>query len=98
MTSIEFIQHWYAAHCKGDWAHDERIRLTSLDNPGWYVIINLDRTELSGKAMAECKIDISDNDWIMCYIRDDKFEGAGDPFKLERILEKFQEFASQAPT
>jgi predicted transcriptional regulator len=47
--------------------------------------------------MPEYRIDTGDDDWITCNIRDDKFEGAGDPLKLERILEKFQELASHTP-
>jgi hypothetical protein len=35
------LQSWYESHCDGDWEHDKRIRIGTLDNPGWRVYINL---------------------------------------------------------
>ena len=37
----------------------------------------------------------TDDDWISCRVRDGHFEGAGDPSKLEDIIERFKEWVEQ---
>src|SRR3954453_12844039 len=36
-----------------------------------------------------CASPTSENDWLTCYIKDEVFNGAGDPSKLEEILHIF---------
>ena len=36
-----------------------------------------------------------DEDWILCYVKDCRFEGAGDPSKLEEIIQRFKEWVEQ---
>ena len=36
-----------------------------------------------------------DEDWILCYVKDCRFEGAGDPSKLEEIIRRFKEWVEQ---
>lgn len=45
---FEWITEWYLSHCDGDWEHQRGIKIDTLDNPGWSVVIDLIDTELQG--------------------------------------------------
>ena len=47
---ISWLQNWYTTQCDGDWEHDYGITIGTLDNPGWYVVINLVETPLEAAA------------------------------------------------
>ncbi|WDZ59746.1 Imm53 family immunity protein [Paenibacillus polymyxa] len=49
MDILTWLQEWYYLHCDEDWEHEERIKITTLDNPGWHIKINLKETELETK-------------------------------------------------
>ena len=40
------IQNWYKTNCDGDWEHSYGFSITTLDNPGWTVRIDLEDTAL----------------------------------------------------
>jgi len=70
-----WLQSWFQDHCNGDWEHGSGILIRTLDNPGWSVTINLEDTELEESNFQEIKIERSDNDWLICFIKNGKFEG-----------------------
>lgn len=41
---FDYIQRWYANLCDADWEHQYGISLTTIDNPGWSLRIDLDGT------------------------------------------------------
>ena len=43
---LEWLQDWYLKQCDGGWEHEYGIKIETLDNPGWKVIIDLAYTEL----------------------------------------------------
>ena len=43
------LQKWYASQCDGHWEHSSGITIESMDNPGWWVKINLKGTSLENK-------------------------------------------------
>jgi hypothetical protein len=92
-TDFEWLQDWYYSQCDGDWEHGEGIKIQTLDNPGWLVLINLDETELEDVHFPQVKEDFSEDNWISCLKREKKFQGAGDPQKLTRIIQIFKEWA-----
>lgn len=94
MNAIEFLQHWYAAQCNGDWEHEYGITVSTLDNPGWRVSISLVGTALFGVSMNEIRTELAPDNWMVCFLRDGEFQGCGDPTKLESILCVFQAFAA----
>lgn len=91
--SITFLQDWYRSQCNGKWEHGFGIEISSLDNPGWYVEVDLEGTALEAKLMESIKIAEDGGGWMNCFLREKKFIGSGDPSKLERILRCFQTFA-----
>ncbi|MEY2498899.1 MAG: hypothetical protein QOD12_2455 [Verrucomicrobiota bacterium] len=78
----------------GDWEHAYGVKIESLDNPGWSVLIDLVKTPLCSKSFVEIRTEESETDWITCRVKDGKFEGFGDPRKLGKILDLFREWAS----
>jgi hypothetical protein len=64
-----------------------------LDNPGWKVTIDLNETHLEETDFEEVGSEISDDDWYICRVEHSQFQGAGDPKKLEVILQTFIDWA-----
>lgn len=88
---LSWLQNWYKANCNGDWEHTYGVKIETLDNPGWSVIIDLNDTNLENLEREYRLIENSDEDWYALSIKDSKFQASGDPFKLEILLQKFKE-------
>lgn len=86
---LELLQEWYSNHCDGDWEHEYGISIETLDNPGWSVTIDLSNTELEGLHIPYVLHENSKDDWYAYSIEKNIFKGAGDPRKLNRIIEIF---------
>lgn len=106
MGDLEWLEQWYLAQCRGDWANDRGVTLQSLDNPGWLLSVDLEGTELEeraadalllrgGEPPSAANGNIGGPDWVECSIKDRKFKGAGDPEKLRTILQCFRQWAEQ---
>ncbi|MGE5196046.1 MAG: immunity 53 family protein [Anaerolineae bacterium] len=83
------LQNWYYQYCNGDWEHNENINIHTIDNPGWRVTVDLDRTGCESKPFTNVEKETSKDDWYHCFLRDGKFEGAGGPNNLTDIIETF---------
>jgi hypothetical protein len=93
MNVLPELQKWYASNCDGEWEHAFGIEIGTLDNPGWAVTIDLEETNLEGKEFRRVEDNTSAQSWIVCWVEGEKFHGAGDPGKLERILQTFIDWA-----
>ncbi|HXD93130.1 MAG TPA: immunity 53 family protein [Bacteroidia bacterium] len=93
MEVLKWIQNWYQSNCNGDWEHTYGISITTIDNPGWTVIINLQETRLENLSLDSGLIEKNENDWFIYEIENSTFIGNGDPTKLIFLLEKFKEIA-----
>ncbi|MFZ3377333.1 MAG: immunity 53 family protein [Chthoniobacterales bacterium] len=98
MNELPELQNWYAAHCDGEREHQYGITIESLDNPGWWIKIDLHGTELEHVPFST----LSEGDqneldpkgpWLRCTVREGRFEGAGDPGRLQQILRVFLDWA-----
>lgn len=88
-----WLQKWYHTHCDGDWEHSNGIRLETLDNPGWSLTVDLQDTELEGEKFQKVKIERSKDDWLICTVKDSKFDGACGPANLPEVLKLFRDWA-----
>jgi hypothetical protein len=88
---INWITDWFTSHCDGDWEHDNMIKITTTDNPGWSVTIDLVDTGLEDLELKVGTIEKSEHDWYFYLIREKKYFAAGDLTKLEFLLTKFKE-------
>jgi len=92
MDVLAELQKWYEAQCNGDWEHQYGIKIDTLDNPGWTISIDLADTDLEDKPFQEITNLEPDRDWMLCRIKDRKFEGDGGPQMLEEIIKVFLEW------
>ena len=90
MNNIEWIQNWFKDNCDGDWENIYGIEIGTLDNPGWYIKIELTETKFSGISMDEVIYDIADDDWYRCIVEKNTFKGYGDVDKLDKLIEVFK--------
>jgi immunity protein 53 of polymorphic toxin system len=94
------LSRWFAQHCDGVWENDHGISITSCDNPGWWVKIDLAGTSLAERPFTSVKRgDVATGDpqppWLPCYVEEHVFNGAGDATTLETILEIFLAWAEE---
>jgi hypothetical protein len=94
MSLLSELEGWYSENCDGDWEHQSGIKLTTLDNPGWYLEIDLDGTRLEKKPFVEFRQNYGEaHDWIRCWVDDKVFRGACGTGQLEVMISKFVEWA-----
>ena len=95
VTALAELQRWYDAHCDGDWEHTYGVKIETLDNPGWNIVIDLAFTDLEDVPLVEVQHNeiaqsFQDNpEWFVCRKIESKFEGSGGPNQLEAILRVF---------
>lgn len=93
---LSWLEKWYALNCNGDWEHGYGVHITTLDNPGWHVEMDLKDTYLSDiKPQEMISIDNGENDWRSYKIEEYKYTAFGDPAKLELLLNKFREIVEE---
>lgn len=97
--AFKLLQNWYVKHCNGDWEHEFGIRIDTLDNPGWSVVIDLVDTNLENKKFTKINQLKTEHDWIQCKVENHKFHAAGGPQNLIDIINVFIEWKnSTQPT
>lgn len=95
MSRLAEIAQWYISNCDGEWEHQYGLKIGTLDNPGWSVVINLDETNLNGKAFQRIEDHQSPDSWIVCWVEANTFHGVGDPARLEEILGIFLDWRNR---
>jgi hypothetical protein len=91
METINWLQEWYLSHCDGDWEHQYGISITTLDNPGWYLEIDLVYTTFQELELKLITVENNDRDWYNFKVTDGKYCASGDPSKLELLILKFKD-------
>jgi hypothetical protein len=100
--SLRSLQEWYASQCDGDWEHGHGVEITTLDNPGWLVKINLIGTELEARIFEpvtepeEATAFEASDRWLHCEVKAGRWQGAGDETKLAVIVRTFLDWAANA--
>jgi hypothetical protein len=96
MDVLERIQAWHKAQCERGRDPSLGMKIeTTKEVPGWSVRIDLAGTPLSGLTLAPYKEGATDRDWLAYRVRDDRFEGIGDPTKLQALLFAFLDLADR---
>jgi hypothetical protein len=92
VTPLRALQEWYESACDGDWEHSFGIRIETIDNPGWILTVDLERTSLHGRLCDEEESSV-DGFWISVKSDGQEFVAACDPCSLERAIDSFAKFA-----
>jgi hypothetical protein len=88
------LQDWYRRHCGGSWEHSYGVTVETLDNPGWQVRVELHDTPLAQRAFERVKRQQADeDDWLTCWVANEKFHAACGPLNLAQALEVFLRWA-----
>lgn len=90
------IETWYKERCDGDWEHSYGVSITTLDNPGWNVEIDLLETPWSDLIRRFLRTERSDSDWVQSEVKDGKFVGSGGIANLSEILNIFLQIVERA--
>jgi len=96
MEVLERIQVWHKTQVERGRDPTLGVRIETLrERPGWSVQIDLAGTQLSGLTLAPYKEGAADRDWLAYRIKNDRFEGIGDPTKLQALLYAFLDLADR---
>jgi hypothetical protein len=98
--ALQWLLDWYAAQCNGEWEHGYGIHIESLDNPGFYIKIDLRETDLEGRTFVTTKCgdgpgtDDPQERWYHCEVKEGVFLGAGGIYSLLTIINVFRHWAT----
>jgi hypothetical protein len=96
---LDWLMRWYGAQCNGDWEHHQGVTITTLDNPGWLLTVNLTGTALAGRSFTKIaeNIDAPQGDptgrWHSCDVHDGEFVAAGGIHDLPMLIALFRAWA-----
>lgn len=90
---IEWMQDWVAKNCNGDWEHNQNFTITTIDNPGWSITVNLVDTDLEEKHFTTIDYDKSETDWYYCRVKNGRFEADGGIRNLVDMIHVFINWA-----
>jgi hypothetical protein len=91
MEIIDWIQDWFKDNCDGEWERGQGIQITTLEDPGWEVEIDISTTSIANLELDWILNEVSANDWYGVKIENQKFSASGDAGKLEFLLNLFKE-------
>ncbi len=95
-TLLQRLQRWYETSCDGDWEHSYGLEIGNIDNPGWFIKVDLADTYLENTDFQSVAYQNEhENDWVHCKRSGAKFEGFGGPQKLEELLGIFLDWAEK---
>lgn len=90
--NLEWLETWYQQQCNGEWEHSQGVHLDTLEREGWQLTIDLQGTSAENMPPQKIALDSSGGDWIDCHLSSRRFQGAGDPRKLEQIIGIFRKW------
>jgi hypothetical protein len=92
---LEGLQNWYASQCNGCWEHTYGISITTLDNPGWRLKVDLIDTDLIDRTFDEIIFAGKDeDDWYQCRVQNGNFEGPCGPARLSEVIAIFLKWSA----
>lgn len=89
-NNFEWLQNWYKSQCDGDWEHEYGIDIQTVDNPGWYITINLTGTECEEHSFSRVNFEKDEINWYFCLKRNNNFEASCGSCNLNEVLQIFR--------
>jgi hypothetical protein len=87
---MAWLQAWYVTQCDGEWEHEYGISIETLDNPGWFLKVDLRDTAMVDVMFAKREVRRSEHDWFIARVVDDRFEVACGPLNLGEAIHEFR--------
>ncbi len=89
MPTLAKLQDWYWSQCSGDWEHDNRFSIHTLDNPGWRTSLRLEDSKFYHLKVPTSHIERTEHNWISVQVGKDDLKIFCGPKNLEEALDKF---------
>lgn len=93
--SLTKLAEWFSATCNGDWEHGHGITISTLDNPGWRVEIDVGDFQIPTSEFAAFEMRTADDNWIITVFDDSVFHGSCSPNNLDRMIGLFLDWISR---
>lgn len=92
---FERLVSWYSSQCDGLWEHRHGFKITTLDNPGLQLRIDLNGTYLQNIEFNKIEQNFSSkNRWLACKKTSDNFfDGCSPPHSFGQVIEIFADWA-----
>jgi hypothetical protein len=94
--ALYLLQRWYVGQCDGEWEHGYGVNIDTLDNPGWWIRIDVKGTALASAAADWSKLERSEHDWVHWHFADGAFEAFCGPTNLNEAILAFVDQATRA--
>lgn len=95
-TQLDWLMRWYQDQCDGDWEHSYGVTISTIDNPGWSLKVELEGTQADSRELPRLKHNYDhETDWWTCWTEDNEFHGAGGPRQLTALIEAFRAWISE---
>ena len=88
MKNLIWIQNWFESNCDGE--HEHQIKILTVDNPGWNVIIEFENSTMNIEDSEWILVDNGDADWYGWKVTNGVFEASGDVKKLDFLFSIFK--------
>jgi hypothetical protein len=88
-SGLSLLEKWYRQRCNGDWEHQGRVKIDTLDNPDWTITISLDETKAEGRTIQRVKIERTEDDWIHYWVEKKAFHARCGPLNLSETISIF---------
>jgi hypothetical protein len=92
VSLIDWLEKWYESNCDGDWEHTYGVEISTLDNPGWRVKLNVIETIYEDVIFEDIIIERSENDWLHCRKKEKSIDCAGGTKNLREMLENIKKW------
>lgn len=98
VSALKKLSDWYLAQCDGLWEHRWGLSITTIDNPGFALEINLEGTPLADVEFERVDVDYdTDDHWYTCWKEASTFNAAGSPSRIEDMIEHFLAWSGSSP-
>lgn len=88
--ALTWLQGWYATQCDGEWEHEYGVSIETLDNPGWFLKVDLQATAMDGLNLLKHKVHRGENDWLIARVVNNRFEASCGPLNLGEAVHQFR--------
>jgi hypothetical protein len=95
---LSWFQAWYAMQCDEDWEHEYGVTISTLDNPGWSIKVQLDGTPWAGKRFERSEIHRGEHDWVATWKDGHEFHAICGPLNLGEALHAFRLWIDGEPS
>ena len=91
-SDFYWLMKWYTQKSKNGKHQNEDIKFGNIDNPGWYLMINLEGIQNDNRLFQPTKFQPTDLDWVSCKVENGIFMGFGGPYNLPELINIFREW------